>query len=378
VGEESSPIFHQLSLAAGSAHACSLTGGAVKCWGSNGHGELGNGTLTNSVHPVPVALPKGFVLSVASNAWAQHTCALLGGKVYCWGSNNEGQLGDGTQTDRSTPVLVAGITGASKVAVGTSSTCAVVAGGEVRCWGSNNSGQLGNGKQGGFSSTPVAVTGVTGAGLIALGDGHACAVLDANLSQGGPVKCWGYNAWGQVGSGAAATIPTNGQLTPVAVVGLTNAIEIFAGGQYTCAVPFTSSSAGDTLECWGRNDDGEFGNGSMTWSPTPAPVTVPGVLIRGLATGAVTACATLPCGALDCWGDNGSGQFGNGTRTSSFSPVASGFNDPSGYGAFAVGSSFTCAWTGRPGSTPMCTGYASAFDATGFVWLNTTVPVAIQ
>ena len=115
-GEESSAIFHQAELTAGVTHACSLSGGSVKCWGSNGHGQLGNGTFVNAVHPVPVTLPTGFVNSIASNPWAEHTCALQNGKVYCWGNNAEGQLGDGTQTTRNAPVLVAGITGATRIA----------------------------------------------------------------------------------------------------------------------------------------------------------------------------------------------------------------------------------------------------------------------
>jgi alpha-tubulin suppressor-like RCC1 family protein/pimeloyl-ACP methyl ester carboxylesterase len=333
-----------MSISQGLAHTCALwdTGG-IKCWGANTYGQLGNGTTTASTAPVDVT---GITNAVSVFSGAEHSCAALStGAVKCWGRNANGQLGNNTTADQKSPVSVSGITNATQVTAAHRHSCARLADGTIKCWGRNADGELGNGTSGGNKLTPVAVSGVNNALAVAagsdnvadniffwsFGSGHTCALLgtEGNAS----VKCWGRNQYGQLGNGT-----TNNATSPVQVSGLTTGVNSIAVGMYhSCA-----QLAAGGVKCWGYNASGQLGNGNNTNQTSPADVTgitnAAGIGIGGIAH---HTCAPLSDKTMRCWGKNDRSQLGDLTITNSNLPVVvSGVRRAV---SVATGSNFSCA-----------------------------------
>jgi alpha-tubulin suppressor-like RCC1 family protein len=299
------------AIAAGRYHACALLStGAVKCWGQNTYGQLGDGSTTQSLTPVSVPDLSSGVIAIA--AGERHTCAVLNtGAVKCWGNNDNGQLGDGSTTQSLTPVSVPDLSsGVTAIAAGRYHACAVLNTGAVKCWGWNLYGQLGDGSTT-QSLTPVSVPSLSsGVTAIAAGERHTCALLST-----GAVKCWGYNDNGQLGDGSAASVTP--RTTPVSVSTLSSGVTAISTGSYhTCALLSTGAA-----KCWGANTSGRLGDGSNTASLTPVSVSTLSTGVIAIAAGAIHTCAVLNTGAVKCWGNNAYGQLGDGSITQSFTPV---------------------------------------------------------
>ncbi len=216
---------------------------------------------------------------------------MVAGAVRCWGANEFGALGDGTTGRELTAVNVSGLTtGVASIAAGARHSCSLDSAGVVECWGWNFSSQLGNGRPSNNRIQPVAVTALGSAAVnrVAAGDGSTCAVTTA-----GATKCWGWNESGQLGDGS-----NENRLIAVDAVGLTTgSTAIASGGAHTCAL-----GSGGAARCWGSNSNGQLGNGSVVGQFAPTGVTGLSAGVQAIATGAKHSCAVTASGAAQCGG----------------------------------------------------------------------------
>ncbi|TLY15221.1 MAG: hypothetical protein E6K69_06550 [Nitrospirae bacterium] len=286
-------------IEAGWHHTCAVTtAGDAKCWGNNHDGQLGDGTEADRLTPVDVVglLSKARAIS----AGERHTCALTrDGGAKCWGNNHDSQLGDGTDVDKKTPVDVVGVTsGVQAIVAGWRHTCALTTLGGVKCWGNNHDGQLGDGTKV-DKNVPVDVMGlVGGVKAITAGRRHTCA-----LTTLGGVKCWGNNHDGQLGDGTKVD-----KNIPVDVIGLVGGVKaIAAGWRHTCALTTAGS-----VKCWGKNHDGQLGDGTAINRSSPVDVVGLPSVVHAIAAGGQHTCGLNPQ-FVSCWGDNEDGQLGDGT-----------------------------------------------------------------
>jgi alpha-tubulin suppressor-like RCC1 family protein len=297
----------------GNSFCAVLSTGGVECWGDNSYGQLGNGTTTTSNVPVPVKnITTATAVTGGDSGDVDGFCALLStGHADCWGEGFSGELGDGATASSDVPVAVHAITDAATLISGFEGFCALLSTGRVDCWGDNSFGELGRATKTNYSDVPVAVTGITDATAVASDSASAsdCAVLST-----GHMKCWGAGGDGQLGHGTTANSDV-----PVAVLGITDASAAASdgdGGSF-CAVLSTGH-----VKCWGYNDYGQLGNGTTTGSSVP--VSVKNITTAAAVTGNTeyAFCALLSTGHLDCWGFGFYGQLGDGSTTSSDVPVA--------------------------------------------------------
>jgi alpha-tubulin suppressor-like RCC1 family protein len=291
----------------GAYHTCALLASSeMACWGWNVSGQVGDGTTADRNLPVLISAVTDPVRQMSAGGY--HTCALLqSGDILCWGQNSYGQLGNGTTSDSLTPVQVENMNDATLIAVGGYHTCAAE-GNDVYCWGHNAYGQIGDGTLLN-RSIPGAVSGLSAGSLhgLSAGHSHSCAVTG-----GGRLECWGFNEDGQIGDGT-----TTDQPSPVLVSGMASGVSWAAAGYYhTCAV--TASGA----KCWGRNNHGQLGDGTTYGSISPVSVLGLGGTPASVGAGYYHTCALLASGQIRCWGQNNQGQVGDGSMIDSHNPVS--------------------------------------------------------
>ena len=341
------------SIAVGAAHTCALRDGTAWCWGSNDMRQAGLASGAQSY--LPVAVPGRTFASATTGS--VHTCGVeADGEAYCWGSNEHGQLG--TQPAvlpwcpvgvgysvacTAAPTRVAGAQAWRQLDAGAAHTCGVTTAGAAYCWGSSDFGALG-------TAQPDSVCGEVTVGIRCIGapapvaGGQPFAQISAGsgftcaLTAAGQAWCWGRNADGQLGNGTTAS-----SAVPVAVAGGHVFRRISAGEASACGV-----AVGGTVLCWGDNTYGRLGTGPTGDRTVPTAVTSPGtVAYRMVQVGSRHACAAATDDRVFCSGSNASGEVGDGTQVSRAIPgqvsTTEGFYD------VGAGAGFSCGITAPAG-----------------------------
>lgn len=334
-------------LGAGKGFHCWVESGAARCIGLNAEGQLGDGTDISRTSPVTVTgLSSGVVAIAAGDA---HSCALTsGGAVLCWGSNDRGQLGDGTTSDSPTPRPATGLsTGVIRIEAGIENSCAVTSAGRALCWGNNQTYGAGSITTdtitiGVFDPVlvPTQVTGLS-SGVVAItingertsttaSTVHGCALL-----QYGDLKCWGSNSSGQLGTTAVGPVAT-----PVVVPLASRVTAVSAGALHTCAI-----SESGAVNCWGANGNGQLATGATTSLAigTLHPVNGASTGIVQISAGRYTTCAVNTSGGLLCWGDSIYGLIEPAAFRSSVTTPIVPYSLTSGIEAISLSEYSTCA-----------------------------------
>jgi alpha-tubulin suppressor-like RCC1 family protein len=294
---------------------CALTsGGGVKCWGPNQYGQLGNGT-TSTVPVYPAGDVVGLTSGVAAIAGGGvHNCALtIAGAVKCWGYNGDGRLGNNATSNSMVPVDVFGLGNGTTTAISSNGghTCALTTGGGVKCWGPSSNSQLGHTATrppgGSFEIKPVDVLGLSsGVTAIYTGRSHSCAFVT-----GGGIKCWGQ------------TLFLSGDSDPVNSPSPIDMPELVATGISSMAIGFgwicVLTNAGG-VKCMGDNANGALGDGTFTHRKSLADT----LRLESGVTAISPMCAVKDTGMVYCWGEGSSFQLGNGDNTNRSTPVLAG------------------------------------------------------
>jgi alpha-tubulin suppressor-like RCC1 family protein len=319
-------------ISIGYFHTCAIdTDNKAFCWGADGSGQLGNGTITGSqISPVAVDTTKTWK---SISAGESHTCAIdTDNKAFCWGADNFGQLGNGTITgDQTGPSAVDSTKTWKSISAGFYHTCAIDSDNEAFCWGFYGNGQLGNGAPADNQTSPSAVDSTKTWKSISAGFYHTCAIDSDNKA-----FCWGNDGNGQLGNGA----PTVDQTSPSAVDSTKTWKSISVGFFHTCAIDSANKAF-----CWGYDAFGLLGNGAIT-GDKDSPFAVNSTKTwKSIRSGAYHSCAIDSTDKAFCWGADYVGQLGNGaTSGDQDSPFAvNSTNTWSEIGAAASDYSSSCA-----------------------------------
>lgn len=312
-----------LSLAAGANHTCAVqSDGTLWCWGKNGTGQLGVGDTKNRYVLTQVGADRDW-MNVTGGA--EHTCAIREKNnlrtLWCWGDNAYGQLGDGSDQRKTSPVQIGSSENWATVESGSKHTCAIKADHSLWCWGDNTYNQLGAVPSVDKPDHPLRVGNETNWNQIALGDNHTCG-----LKIGGELWCWGDNGFGKLGTVGDGKVPQQ-------IESNIKWVYVALGGDHSCGV-----KSDTTLWCWGKNRTGQVGNHSTDNQPVPANI---GAGWSTVALGATHTCALRLDGTPWCWGANDYGQLHTGDKIYRSDPtkLGSGFS----WHTVTLGDNHTCA-----------------------------------
>jgi alpha-tubulin suppressor-like RCC1 family protein len=354
-------------ISAGGQTNCALKNGNAFCWGDNTYGEIGDGTTTSRTSPTLVG--GGYTwesISTFNDSYpgdnVATTCGITtSGTAYCWGANKEGEVGDGTTTQRNSPTLVSGGYTWASISVGWRDVCGVTTSGIGYCWGYNLWGEVGDNTQTQRNSPTLVSGGYTWAS-ISSGDQDACGITIS-----GTGYCWGVNSYGQVGDNT-----TTNRFVPTALYSGGPWASINVGTLTACGV--TTTGAG---YCWGRNTNGEIGDNTTTAHSVPTSVNG-GYTWASISNGRFDSCGVTTAGAGYCWGMNGNGEIGNGNTTTVHVPTAvlGGLTLGSiSAGAVGAGDNTNCGVT--RGGAPYCWGSNSKSQVGDGTTTNQNVPTAV-
>lgn len=269
--------LHLTSVSPGEGFVCGLrAAGTAACWGAGDHGRLGNGIV--NVSEVPVVVSGGHALAGLASGHST-TCALDAGAAHCWGWNSQGELGDSAAGSESLiPVAVTGGLTFATISSGNYRTCALLADSSAYCWGS-------------AVFLPTLVPGGIKFASVTPGFEHVCG-----LASGGVAYCWGSNSIGELGTGDSVA-----SASPVAVTGGLTFTAVTVGGWHNYYGHTCGLVAGGTAYCWGANNFGELGDGTMIGRAVPTPVSG-GLHFNSITAGGTSTCGIATDGILYCWG----------------------------------------------------------------------------
>lgn len=320
------------AIATGGGHTCGIREGELSCWGANEIGQVSGTVSGDAVDPIVITVDGGPATWSQVATGYNSTCAIGEGRIYCWGSNERGQLGNGTQLSTGTPTPVSTtltdwtFVSTSGYALGGSNseprshTCAISASTGLWCWGGNHNYELGTGTNI-ESLTPVQIALPSPPISVAAAAYSTCVTTEDQS-----LYCWGYGINGQVGDPTLVDPTVNHQPSPVLASGLTGWTQVYAAEQALCGL------RADEVWCWGASGSGGLGNGVWSGSRVFSRI-ASGVTALSLAPntnlddlGADLADLDLGClvsdGKIQCWGSNQFGQLGQGAATLAPAPVA--------------------------------------------------------
>ena len=356
-GSQAGSIYSSSTVSASYDNTCAvLDNNSVKCWGEGQVGRGGWGDNSDRRTPTHVLLgwqsgtpSLATEVGQGSGASGHHTCTIMvDGTIQCWGEDFSGQIGHGGNSGwHTTPYPVAMPAGKTAIQVsnGGHHTCAIMDDHSLYCWGENSEGIVGTGQRGNDHTTPYPIDLPAGRTAVAVSTGwkNSCVILDD-----GTGMCWGLNTVGQIGDGTTTNrdeptpitiLPTSSTLAAIAIgggggTGATNGSE---SGTTTCALLNNGSVA-----CWGKNDVGQFGDGTTISSTSPKYALLPpGRTAISIDVGRFHACSILDDNSSVCWGNNTDGQIGDGTTITRLTPTYVDF--PNGhFSTISTGQYHTC------------------------------------